>query len=189
MINSMFDTIAVGIPLRLYPQWIEMLERHRKNNLFKKGETLVATGGLTWNKFRKQMEGLTTMDKIREVNSLWNRRPWKGDIENWHLEDRWATPLEFCMKGGDCEEYATTKMLSLKELGVDCPMRLVIGKKDGRGHAVLVIQVEYWLYILDNESNLPVPDYQYRNFEPKDSMTEEKAWVQLKHLSTKEVFH
>ncbi len=183
MMNRMFGTVAFGIPLRLFPQWTEMLERHRKHNLFKKGDTLVALGGLTWERFRNETKDKPLMEKIEAVNNLWNRRPWKDDMTNWGLEDKWATPLEFCYKGGDCEDYAIAKMLTLKELGVDCPMRLVLGKKDGKGHAVLMIQIDTKLFVLDNTSNVLIPDYMYRNFEPKDSMTEDKAWAHLEKLS------
>ena len=190
MMNRMFGTVALGIPLRLYPQWIEMLERHQKHNLFQKGDTLVALGGLTWNKFKSETKDKPLMEKIEAVNNLWNRRPWKDDLTNWGMEDKWATPLEFCYKGGDCEDYAIAKMLSLKELGVDCPMRLVVGKKDGKGHAILAIQPhEGQLFILDNMSNVLIPDYKYHNFEPKDSMTEERAWAHLKHLTPSDVRH
>lgn len=189
IMDRMFGTVAFGIPLDFYPQWTEMLERHRKHNLFKKDGVIVALGGLTWEKFRDETKDKPLMKKIEAVNNLWNRRPWKDDTRNWGMKDKWATPLEFCYKGGDCEDYAIAKMLTLKELGVDCPMRLVIGIKDGVGHAVLAVKVENMLYILDNNSNVVIPYYFYKNFEPKNSLTESQAWAHLKHLSSKDVMH
>lgn len=183
MMNRMFDTVAFGVPLSLFPQWTEMLERHKKHNLFERGDTLVALGGLTWNKFKKETRSKPLIEKIKAVNDLWNKRIWKEDEKNWGVKDKWATPLEFCYKGGDCEDYAIAKMLSLKALNADCPMRFVIGKKKERGHAILVVQVDSKLLVLDNESNDLMPDYLYSNFEPKDSLTEDKAWAHVKRVS------
>lgn len=183
MMNRMFGTVALGIPLRLCPQWTEMLERHQKHNLFKKGDTLVALGGLTWNKFKSETKDKPLMEKIEAVNNLWNRRSWKDDTRNWGMEDKWATPLEFCYKGGDCEDYATAKMLSLKELGVDCPMRLAIGEVNGRGHAVLAVEIDGRILILDNEHKELIDADKYP-MKLKLSLNEEKAWG---HMQAKQV--
>ena len=183
IMDSMFGTIAFGISLSLYPQWTEVLERHRKHNLFERGETLIALGGLTWNKFRNQMKDRTNMEKIKAVNDLWNQRPWKADRKNWGIEDKWSTPLEFCMKGGDCEDYAIAKMLSLKEIGVDCPMRLAIGEVNGRGHAVLAVEINGKTLILDNEHKEMIDADKYP-MKLKLSLNEERAW---RHVQARQV--
>lgn len=181
--NRMMGTIAIGRPLSSVPQWVEMLERHRKASLFERGDTLIALGGMTWNKFKSQMKGKTDMEKIKAVNDLWNQRPWKADKKNWGIEDKWATPLEFCMKGGDCEDYAVAKMLSLKALDVQCPMRLAIGEINGKGHAVLAVEVDGRILILDNDHKELIDADKYP-MKLRLSLNEERAWG---HVQAKQV--
>ena len=171
-------SIEIGRPLDAFPQWTEMLERHRKNSLFKRGSTLVALGGMTWDKFASKMKGRTDIEKIKAVNALWNARPWKSDVRNWGRSDFWATPLEFCMKGGDCEDAAIAKMLSLKELGVNLPMRVLVGEGKDGSHALVAIELEGRNVFLDNWTDR-ILEEDAVSLVPKISMNEEKVWAHL----------
>lgn len=175
---QIYGSVEIGRPLDAFPQWMEMLERHRKNNLFKRGSTLVALGGTTWDKFAAKMKGKTDIEKIKAVNALWNARPWKNDVRNWGRSDFWATPLEFCMKGGDCEDAAIAKMLSLKELGVDLPMRVLVGEGRDGIHAVVAIELEGRNVFLDNGTDA-VLEEDAECLSPKVSLNEERAWTHL----------
>lgn len=174
----MFGTVALRRLMTDYPKWTSMLERHRQKNLFERDDALLAAGGMTWGRFRSQMQDKSEMDRIRAVNSLWNKRPWKSDAANWREQDRWTTPLEFCYKGGDCEDYAIAKMFTLKALGVDCPMRVAVGERKGRGHAVLVVCVDGRNLVLDNESDRILEEGEY-DFRLAYSLDDQSAWVHL----------
>lgn len=177
--ERMFGTTAVGRPLSSFSRWTEMLGRHRKASLFERGQTLVALGGLTWDKFKARMQGKSDIEKIEAVNDLWNKRPWKPDRANWGAEDQWATPLEFCLKGGDCEDYAIAKMFSLKDLGVQCPMRIAVGYRKNEGHAVLLAELEGKILVLDNREKRVMEESEYE-FTPIYSLDEESAWMHFK---------
>lgn len=178
----MDKTIGMKTSIRNYPKWTAMLERHRQKNLFERDGALLALGGLTWGKFKARMKGKTEMEKIVAVNELWNQRPWKSDAANWKEEDKWATPLEFCFKGGDCEDYAIAKMLTLKALGVKLPMKMCVGIRKGKGHAVLTVDVDGRRLVLDNEEKGIVDEDRY-DFTPMYSLAENEAWIYLKEAS------
>ncbi len=58
-------------------------------------------------------------DKLTRVNDFFNSVPWVWDSEHWGKRDYWATPLEMLgTLGGDCEDYAIAKYVSLVKMGV-----------------------------------------------------------------------
>jgi predicted transglutaminase-like cysteine proteinase len=58
--------------------------------------------------------------KLKAVNDFYNQRvAYVEDIDNWGVQDYWASPLESLGKGaGDCEDYALGKYFTLTTLGV-----------------------------------------------------------------------
>jgi len=58
--------------------------------------------------------------KLQAVNDFYNQRlAYMEDIDNWGVQDYWASPLEALGKGaGDCEDYAIGKYFTLTTLGV-----------------------------------------------------------------------
>ena len=62
----------------------------------------------------------TTLTKLKAVNDFFNQRlAYMEDIDNWGVQDYWASPLESLGKGaGDCEDYAIGKYFTLTSLGV-----------------------------------------------------------------------
>ncbi len=58
--------------------------------------------------------------QLKAVNDFYNRRlAYKEDIDNWGVDDYWASPLESLGKGaGDCEDYAIGKYFTLVVLGM-----------------------------------------------------------------------
>jgi predicted transglutaminase-like cysteine proteinase len=57
--------------------------------------------------------------KLELVNRFFNSLPFVSDLEHWGKMDYWATPIEFlATNGGDCEEFAIAKYLTLREIGV-----------------------------------------------------------------------
>ncbi len=84
------------------------------------------------------------MNKVRYI----------GDQKNWGKSDYWATPIEFLTYGGDCEDFAIAKYVSLRALGVpDRAMRIAIVKDTQKGiaHAILIVYTEDGPMVLDNQ--------------------------------------
>ncbi|MGD9591465.1 MAG: transglutaminase-like cysteine peptidase, partial [Candidatus Berkiella sp.] len=61
----------------------------------------------------------TELQKVTAINNYFNRATYIDDVTNWGVDDYWATPREFITAGGgDCEDYAIAKYITLKDMGV-----------------------------------------------------------------------
>ena len=57
-------------------------------------------------------------EKLKLVNDFFNQIPSVSDMEQWGLQDYWATPVELlASNGGDCEDFAIGKYFTLLALG------------------------------------------------------------------------
>ena len=75
---------------------------------------------LAWNELMQSSSGLGETEKLKLVNSFFNRQfRFSDDSRNWRQTDYWATPVEALIKGaGDCEDYSIAKYFTLRRLGV-----------------------------------------------------------------------
>ena len=135
-------------------KWDDMLARHAKLNLFADDKNLVAPG-TTWGKVKDDCAKLELKDKLEYVNKLWNRKRYVSDKMNFKKGDYWQTPYQFSRLGGDCEDFAIAKLLTLQELGVGG--RMLVVRRNGKEHAVCV--AEGW--VLDNVKNDLEPEAEY----------------------------
>jgi predicted transglutaminase-like cysteine proteinase len=85
----------------------------------KYGPTAVANARAL-QQMMSEVAGLDDAARLKAVNDFFNRRlAYKEDIDNWGLQDYWASPLESLGKGaGDCEDYAIGKYFTLVALGM-----------------------------------------------------------------------
>ncbi len=101
-------------------------------------------------------EGLSPTRQLALVNSYVNRKRYKDDrtarldsplsTEQVKYRSRWATVEEFMRRGGDCEDFATTKYYLLRRLGFSAEqLRIVVTWDRGeRGyHAVLAVRLDH----------------------------------------------
>lgn len=136
-----------------------------------------------WETFlSEQQHGDTapTIELVNAVNRYMNRSPYIVDPVNWGIPDYWATPDEFFLKDGDCEDYAISKFVTLKRLGIDPNlMRLVILQDENLriAHAVLAVEVDGVFHILDNQVDTVLPHTQILHYRPVYSITEGGWWL------------
>jgi predicted transglutaminase-like cysteine proteinase len=73
-----------------------------------------------WDELIIASTNLPENEKLAAVNRFFNRQfRFSDDIQNWRLNDYWATPVEALIKGaGDCEDYSIAKYFTLRRLGV-----------------------------------------------------------------------
>lgn len=99
----------------------------------------------------------TQWQRVQLVNNWVNNAMEQSeDITIWSEEDYWASPLEAISKrAGDCEDYAITKYLFLREAGI--PTRQLFLShveyaNQTAPHMVLIYHNEYdnGYYVLDN---------------------------------------
>lgn len=81
----------------------------------------------------------TELQKVSFINDYFNQMPYLDDKSHWGAEDYWATPREFINSGGgDCEDYAIAKYITLKDLGVaESKLYLTYCKYNDLGHMFL----------------------------------------------------
>ena len=73
-----------------------------------------------WDQVMRSYVDAPQADKLRRVNDFFNTVPWIWDDEHWGKRDYWATPLEMLgTHGGDCEDFAIAKYVSLVKMGVE----------------------------------------------------------------------
>lgn len=106
---------------------------------------------------------------------------------NWHVRfrddeggDEWAEATLTLARGfGDCEDFALAKMALLAELGVPPgDMYLVLLRDQRQGdHAVLAVNREGRLYVLDNRTDKVLPADEIADYTPVLSFSGPFAWT------------
>jgi predicted transglutaminase-like cysteine proteinase len=130
--------------------------------------------------FLKGLRGLSAQEQVAAVHAYVNRVRWVDDRRNYNVADYWATPDEFFVRGGDCEDYAFAKYDTLKQLGFAPEQMRILVLTDlttRERHAVLLVLVDGRLWSLDN--NLPniFPTDAIQHYEPIYSINETGWWL------------
>lgn len=72
-----------------------------------------------WQELIRNNGGGSDGEKLKMVNSFFNRMEFVDDVLHWQKKDYWATPVEFlATNGGDCEDFSLAKYFTLKAMGV-----------------------------------------------------------------------
>ena len=175
--------------LDIFPQWLSVLERHIKENVPEGNcsTRVMDTCHLAnWHAFLKKINTLPRLEQIKKVNEFANEQKYILDIENYGLEDYWATPKEFLYNNGDCEDYAITKMMSLKALGFgDSDMRLVVLQDTNLRipHAVLAVNYNGDILIMDNQIGEVISHRHIVHYVPIYSVNQKNWWMYLPEIS------
>ncbi len=169
--------------LELFPQWLSVLERHILN-LERVGSCLSSKFNLChlkqWQTFLVGIKSLPVEQQIQQVNRYANEKEYILDIENYGLADYWATPREFLINSGDCEDYAIIKMLSMKWLGYDINSMRVVVVQDTNlriPHAVMAIENNNDILILDNQIEEVISHADIFHYVPVYSVNETNWWM------------
>jgi predicted transglutaminase-like cysteine proteinase len=171
--------------LSLFPQWLSMLERNIRDRVPEghcETRSLDSCHVRRWQNFINSIRKLPRAEQIRRVNRFANQQEYILDIENYGVEDYWATPKQFLYNNGDCEDYAITKMLSLKQLGFDTRRMRIVVLQDTNlriAHAVLAVDVKGDTLIMDNQIEEVVSHRHIVHYVPIYSVNEQRWWMYL----------
>jgi len=160
-----------------FPQWTGMLDRFGGGEKTCESSTCTTKG---WKEFIEKLKGKDLKSQLKEVNKTMNSKRYTLDIDNWGKEDYWATPYQFLKKNGDCEDYAISKYMILKALGVPVEDMRVVALQDLNlklGHAVLVVYVGEEPMLLDNQISSVVAANSVRHYQPVFSINEDGWWL------------
>lgn len=132
-----------------------------------------------WEALLTSLKGRPLKEKMQEVNRFFNAIPYVEDIHNFGMQDYWQTPYELMKNGGDCEDYAIAKYISLKRLGVaESSMRIMIVQDNNLGgimHAVLEVRSGNQRYLLDNQAKTVTNQASIFHYRPVYAINN-KAW-------------
>jgi predicted transglutaminase-like cysteine proteinase len=170
--------------IKAFTKWRGTLERYFKERKLESGpctSTLFNKCHLQdWQKFLAGIRGKQALEQLDAINRYMNRAPYIIDPVNYGVPDYWATPRQFFVKDGDCEDYAIAKYLSLRALGWPTEkMRIVVLQDQNLriAHAVLVVYHQGRTYVLDNQISQVVTDDRIAHYRPIYSINEKAWWL------------
>ncbi len=185
---AIFGTTEVRAQsLAALPKWRHVLERIRKEapryrRCGEQGDSCDSRAMLAWQNLLRGLLGADRRTQLRRINRFANRFLYRPDSENYGRSDYWASPGEFLRRGGDCEDYAIFKYVSLRALGMPADrLRLVVLQDTLRNlpHAVLAVYLDSKIYILDNQTDAILTDRRISHYRPYYSVNEKARWAHL----------
>lgn len=133
-----------------------------------------------WKEKLEELRGKPLREQIDGVNRFVNTYTYIEDIVNWGIGDYWETPYEMQVKGGDCEDYAISKYMSLRALGVGGDkLRIEIVQDLNLGgviHAILIVFADDQVFVLDNQIKQVMLAVDIYHYKPIYSINEEHWW-------------
>ncbi len=111
------------------------------------------------------LQTASRIEKIAGVNKLVNEVPYVTDQKQFGLQDVWAAPHDFFLKGGDCEDFALAKFGALAHLGIHPDDMYIMGlynRHTQDAHASLGVKLGSSLLVLDNMREIPVMEQEYQ---------------------------
>ena len=168
-------------PARLLRKWSGALERHA--SALAAPACTPGPGCVTpaWQRLLARLARAPRAVQLHGVNLFVNAAPYVPDETNWGESDYWESPEELFARGGDCEDYAIAKYLSLRALGLRAAeLRLVVLREraSGEAHAVLLVRIDGATLVLDNLTSELLPwDALAERYQPIYSVNEDAAWI------------
>lgn len=166
-----------------FKQWLDVLERHIRLDVPEADctETRFNSCHLReWQAFLATLRGLPFTTQLTRINDYSNNKKYVLDIDNYGMTDYWAVAREFLYNGGDCEDYAITKLLSLRWLGVDLQKLRIVVLQDTNlrvPHAVLAVYGNNDILILDNQTQQVISHRDILHYVPVYSINEAHWWI------------
>ncbi len=181
------STEVASRSFRVLPQWSRVLGQMRLDGprLERCGLDLKdcdKSATAAWNQVIAEAKFLDRAQQVNSVNSFFNRWPYKLDQDLYGVSEYWASPLEFLQRSGDCEDYSIAKFFALRQLGIgNDQLRVVIlfDRIRNIGHAVLAVYEGPEIFILDSLSDVVLPHWKYKHYQPQYSMNETTRWAHL----------
>ncbi|MEH6545887.1 MAG: transglutaminase-like cysteine peptidase [Sneathiella sp.] len=187
-VDGLFGTVEIiSDNLNALPQWKHVIGSFEEIAIEAKKcdlkiEDCQSQQMTLWRAKISELRTSSKRNQVQQINRFLNSWRKRTDTENYAVTDYWATPLEFMENGGDSEDFAIMKYISLKELGFPpANMRVVVTNDVLRNnvHTVLSVRIGNGIYILDdlNDSVLNESFAQY--YLPLYSVNEQNRWAHI----------
>lgn len=166
-----------------FSKWTSVLPRYEEQHAEAEACEGSQCPGASWEALLHSLEGKPVRAQIDAVNRFFNRIKFIEDRDNYGRADVWATPYEMFERGGDCEDYAIAKYISLKRLGVsERQMRIMVVQDKNLGgimHAVLEVKIDGKAYLLDNQVKQVVQAARVFHYRPIYAINSQSWWAFL----------
>ena len=133
-----------------------------------------------WSDFLVRQIGRDRAGQITSINDYCNAVPYASDRVAEGAPDYWARPGDFFRKGGDCEDYAIAKFVSLRRLGfTDQRLRVVVvfDRVRQTQHALAAVYLAGTAFILDNQDTIVRDHRTVKRYIPICSFNQASLWV------------
>ena len=133
-----------------------------------------------WDAFLKEIASKPLREQLDAVNSYFNQLQYIIDPINYGVKDYWATPIQFVNKNGDCEDYAISKYISLRRLGMPVEDLRIVVLRDLNlkvAHAILVVYYKGQPLVLDNQISQVISADRIHHYRPIYSINEQHWWL------------
>lgn len=163
------------VPVVTLRQWQRVVEDYAFQSSFEPSKKIYA-----WKRFMSSVESEEPLGQLLKVNLWFNGFPYKQDNWVYGEDDYWATPSEFLENGGDCEDFAIIKYITLRLLGFPAEsmkIAMVYDVFSGTDHSFLIVNYEGEDFVLDNRENMTVADHYVDRYKPHYAFNEQKLWM------------
>lgn len=137
-----------------------------------------------WRESVGKLRGLDAVAQVEGVNRLVNDLiHYRDDYEHWNREDKWGFPFATLDEGGDCEDFATLKRVSLHLLGwPQDGLFLLLGfstmGETPESHAVLLVTLpDGSQVILDSLEKHVLPPADDHHFKPMMAIDRDSLYI------------
>ncbi len=169
--------------LEPFTKWTGMFKRFERSMAQPHGQKVIGS----WQREIVSYRGLPLEQMADRVNSYVNKTNYIVDNRNWGKSDYWETPIEFFDRGGDCEDFAIAKYVSLRALGVpEERMRIAIVQDMIKDipHALLVVYTDSGPLILDNQTDRAEKASRVTRYRPIFTINRHAWWLHTKPSAT-----
>ncbi len=135
-----------------------------------------------WERGVELARGGLSIETLDAVHRHFRQVQYVSDATNYHVEDRWATPVEFITDGGDCEDHATAAFMALVRGGWPQAHIYVVNEMtpDDAVHTILIASIEengrlVW-WALDSRHERPEP-LEMDDLVPVEAMNLQSTWL------------
>jgi predicted transglutaminase-like cysteine proteinase len=184
---TLFNTLEIRGSLKAFALWRNLVASAQQQLLefdnCRRTQQLCDPQATSWRTLYEAVADLPQREQLLGVNRYFNRWPYRLDIEAHNRSDYWETPREFLRLSGDCEDYSITKYFALRQLGFPAAILRIVVLRDSirnLGHAVLVVKLDGTLYVLDNMTDLVLPQERYSHYQPQYSLNENYRWAHIR---------
>lgn len=128
-----------------------------------------------WQQLISTFKNAPAIEQIRAVHQFFNQVTYVSDAA-----DAWKTPSQFLVEGGDCEDYAIAKFVTLRQMGFHQDRVRILFVKNtlsGIDHAVTVVYLDGQALVLDNNHAPVVRTEAVAHYNPLCSFDERRLWL------------